>query len=117
MADSPNAAEYISLHEASVATISIRNLIREIGLLTQVPIIHEDNDGARRLAMTGMGQGKARHLMTKHHYVQDLCRDGEIVVKRVSTNDQPADLLTKGSHTVATFSYLRDKLGMVNHSY
>ncbi len=81
VADSPNAAEYINLYEAAVATVSIRNLMKDMGTKTPVPTIHEDNDGTRRLAMNGMGQGKARHLMTKHHYVQDLCRDGEIVVK------------------------------------
>ncbi len=91
--------------------------MKEVGINTPVPIIHEDNDGTRRLAMNSMGQGKVRYLMTKHHYVQDLCRDGETTGERVPMNDQPADLLTKGSHTVATFAYLRDKLGMVTDSY
>ncbi len=94
----------MSIYEAAVATVFIRNLLKEMGIETPMATIHEDNDGTRRLAMNDMGQGKARHLMAKHHYVQDLCRDGEIVVQRASTNDQPADLLTKGSHTEATFS-------------
>ncbi len=64
VADSPNAAEYISLYEASVATVSIKNLIKELGLLTSKPVIYGVNDGARRLAVAGMGQNKARHLMT-----------------------------------------------------
>ncbi|MCP4268081.1 MAG: hypothetical protein GY777_21335 [Candidatus Brocadiaceae bacterium] len=93
-----------------MATVSIRNVIMEMGLKTHVPIIYEDNDEARRLAIAGMGQNKARHLMTKHHYVQELCRERIIIIERVPTDGQPADLLTKGSHTVATFNKLRDKL-------
>ncbi len=50
VADSPNAAEYISLYEASVATVSIKNLIKELGFLTSKPVVHGDNDGARNLA-------------------------------------------------------------------
>ncbi len=116
VADSPNTAEYIALYEASVATVSIKNLINEMGSTTTIPSIYEDNDGARRLAMAGMGQKKARHLMTKHHYVQELCQEGEIKIERIPTSEQPADLLTKGSHTIAIFNYLRDKLRMVINS-
>ncbi len=43
--------------------------MKEMGLLTPVPVIYEDYSGARRLAMAGMGQNKASDLMTKHHYV------------------------------------------------
>ncbi len=114
VADSPNAAEYISLYEASVATISIKNLIKELRLPTLKPVIYGDNDGARRLATAGMGQNKARHLMTKQRYVQYLCREGEIIIERVSTVEQPADLLTKGSHTVAAFKKLRNKLNIID---
>eukprot|EP01084_Bolivina_argentea_P051321 94407_1 len=67
VADSPNAAEYMSIYEAAVATVFIRNLLKEMGIETPMATIHEDNDGTRRLAMNGMGQGKARHLMAKHH--------------------------------------------------
>ncbi len=87
-----------------------------MGSTTTIPSIYEDNDGARRLAMAGMGQKKARHLMTKHHYVQELCQQGEIKIERIPTSEQPADLLTKGSHTVAVFNYLRNKLHMVINS-
>ncbi len=114
VADSPNTAEYIGLYEASIATISIKNLIKEMGSTTTIPSIFKDNDGARRLAMAGMGQKKARHLMTKHHYAQELCQEGEIIIERVPTSEQPADLLTKGAHTVAVFNYLREKLHVIN---
>ncbi len=52
--------------------------------------------------------------MTKHHYVQHLCEEGEIMIERVSTTEQPADLLTKGSHTVTVFKSLRNKLNVID---
>ncbi len=79
-------------------------------------MIYEDNDGSRRLAMNGMGQKKARHLETKHHYVQELCRLNRVKVVRIPTGEQPADLLTKGSHTGKMHSQLMVKLGVMNHA-
>ncbi len=118
VADSPNASEYIALYEAAVATVGMQNLAVELGMeITHPPILHEDNDGVRRLAMRGMGQKKARHLMMKLHYVQSLCEQGTIEIVRLAGKEQPADLLTKGSHTVKEHTYLRDKLGVVTCSH
>ncbi len=70
VADSPNAAEYIALYEASQATMVMCNLVGEVGVkLENGCYVHEDNDGSRRLAMSGMGQKNARHLDNKYHYV------------------------------------------------
>ncbi|MCP4125689.1 MAG: hypothetical protein GY753_01340 [Gammaproteobacteria bacterium] len=113
VADSPNAAEYIGMYEAVVATMGVKNLLAELGVDLPTPVIYEDNDGVIRLAMSGMGQKKARHLDVKHHLVQDMCRKGEIQVLRLPGVDQPADLLTKGSHTAESHSFLRGKLGVV----
>ncbi len=85
VADSPNAAEYIALYEAAVTTVGVWNLA--IGLEIKVdypPVLYEDNDGVRRLAKSGMGQKKARHLMMKLHYVQDLCERGMVDVVRLA---------------------------------
>ncbi len=99
VADSPNTAEYIALHEAAVASVGLHNLVNELGIkIEDTCELFEDNDGSRRLAMSGMGQKKARHRQTKYHYVQELFREGRVKVLRVSTGDQPADLLTKGTH-------------------
>ncbi len=95
VADSPNAAEYIGLHEAAVTSMGLANLLKQMGHEIGPPILHEDNDGCRRLAIAGMGQKRARHLEVKYHYVQELCERGLVPIERVGTGDQPADLLTK----------------------
>ncbi len=77
------------------------------------PLLLEDNDGARRLATAGMGQKKARHLQIKHHYVQELCKEGKVSIDRLETENQPADLLTKGSHSVKELQHLLPRLGVI----
>ncbi len=42
------------------ARVILHNLMKESGInLEDTCLIHEDNDGSRRLAMNGMGQKKA----------------------------------------------------------
>ncbi len=115
VADSPNAAEYVGLYEVAVAGVGIRNLLKEIGVKLGPITVHEDNDGARRLATDGMGQKKARHLSIKYHFVQDLCKKGEITAHRLPSGDQPADVLTKGTHTAKIHRHLVKRLGLVNY--
>ncbi len=116
VADSPNAAEYISLYEAAVAVVGIKNLLEGIGIVIDPPTVHGDNDGARRLVTDGLGQKRARHLVIKYHVVQDLCRRGELTVRRVPSKDQPADILTKGSHTAREHDHLVGRLGLINYT-
>ncbi len=106
IADSRNASEYIALYESAVASVSLHNLLNEMGITIEgTCLIHEDNDGSRRLAMSGLGQKKSRHLLTKYHYVQELCKENMVKVKRIAYSEQQADLLTKGSHTGKVHSH------------
>ncbi|MCP4317758.1 MAG: Ty1/Copia family ribonuclease HI [Hyphomicrobiales bacterium] len=116
VADSPNAAEYIGLHEAAVTSIGLFNLMKQMDCKVNPPTLHEDNDGCRRLAVAGMGQKRARHLEVKYHYVQELCTRGLIIVARVGTCDQPADILTKGRHTANEHAHLLENLGVYDTS-
>ncbi len=106
------------MYEAAVATVGVQNLIRDYGIqVRHPPTLYEDNDGVRRLAKSGMGNKRARHLSMKFHFVQDLCDKGKIDIVRMAGKEQPADLLTKGSHTVKAFTYLREKLGVITCSH
>ncbi len=116
VADSPNAAEYISQHEAAVVSMGLVNLLAQMGHKTDPPVLHEDNDGCRRLAVAGMGQKRARHLEIKYHYIQELCEKGLVRIERVGTGDQPADLLTKGRHTANEHQHLMTRLGVSDTS-
>ncbi|MCP3667564.1 MAG: hypothetical protein GY696_34570 [Gammaproteobacteria bacterium] len=113
VADSPNTAEYIALNEAAKSAVGTHNLLTEMGTDLPAPLLLEDNDGARRLAAAGMGQKKARHLQNNHHYVQELCKKGRITIDRLDGANQPADLLTEGTHTARTWEHLLARLGVM----
>ncbi len=116
VADSPNTAEYIGLHEAAVTSMGILNLLAGMGHETGPHTLREENDGCRKLALVGMGQKKARHLEVKYHYVQELCGKGAIRVTRIETKNQPADLLTKGRHSCKEHAHLMGSRGVCDTS-
>lgn len=42
-----------------------------------------------------MFHGRSKHIDTRYHFIRKCVERGQIVVKRVCTNEQKADLLTK----------------------
>ncbi len=110
--DSIHAAEYIAMHEAAVSNMGCLNMSSEVGISMDPPTLWEDNDGSRRMGTSALGQKKARHLDIKFHYVQELCKERKLTIRRVAGDRQKADILTKGPHTAKSYSYLRDLLGV-----
>jgi hypothetical protein len=59
--------------------------------------VHEDNDGAMKLAKMEPGQmmPRSKHYGVKYHWFQTKLKPNEIEIKRVDTKLQKADFLTK----------------------
>ncbi|KAI3751915.1 hypothetical protein L2E82_23009 [Cichorium intybus] len=91
-------SEYIAASEASKEAAWLRNFI---GDLRVVPSIQEpielfcDNEGAVALTKEPRDHGKSRHIDRKYHYIRHRVEEGHLHVKRVSSEDNPADPLTK----------------------
>ncbi|KAL4590404.1 hypothetical protein LXL04_003333 [Taraxacum kok-saghyz] len=77
----------------------IKNFIGDLGVVpsNKDPIeIFCDNEGAVALTKEPRDHGRSRHIKRKYHYIRNVIEDGEIVVKRVSSEKNPADPFTKG---------------------
>ena len=58
---------------------------------------------------------KTKHVELRHFYMQDLVRSGLLIVRKVHTKENPADVLTKYSPT-EVLRNLTSKLGIVDTS-
>jgi hypothetical protein len=47
------------------------------------------------MATQGGNFKRTKHLICKDSFVQDRIKNGEVVLKYLSTNNMPADMLTK----------------------
>ena len=54
-----------------------------------------DNNSAIALMKNAVFHGRSKHIDIKYHFIRECIERGEIMVKRVGTNEQKADALTK----------------------
>ena len=57
--------------------------------------VHEDNEGAIKMAENRFSSRRTRHIDVKHHMVRDAVDGGIIRVEYVKSREQHADVLTK----------------------
>ena len=58
--------------------------------------IYEDNQSAIQMTKNPQFHGRAKHIGTKFHFIQELVSDGTVQLKYCPTEDVIADMLTKG---------------------
>ena len=70
-----------------------------------------DNDAAVRLTQDYVWHSRVKHIRVKFHSIRELVQRGDADVKRISSMDNVADILTKPLGRVA-FDRLRLMLGL-----
>jgi len=109
-------AEYYAI-SAAVAEIKwIRQFLEEVlrhdKQLQQSRVVTRglvDNQSAMSISKNDVHHNRTKHIDIRHHFVRDAITDGIISLKYIPTEDQLADILTKGLGRVA-FQRLRDQL-------
>ncbi|XP_035541684.1 uncharacterized protein LOC118344685 [Juglans regia] len=110
---SSTEAEYRSLAIATADIYWIRMLMKELGLLLpSTPTIWCDNIGAIALASNLVFHARTKHIEVDYHFIREKVLNKDIQVKHISTQDQVADLFTKGQ-TAPRFTFLRSKLMVI----
>ena len=101
---SSTESEYTGLSYALRDAIPIMQLLKEMktmGLPIVAPQarvhchVFEDNSGALEMAKIHKYRPRTKHLNVRLHHFRDYVERKEISIHVISTNDQPADFLTK----------------------
>ena len=98
MADSTTKAEYISASEAAKEVVWIRKFIAEIGVIPSISGLVDlycDNNGAIAQAKEPRSHQKSKHILRRYHLIRDIVYRGDVKIRRVSTNANVVDPLTK----------------------
>ncbi|KAK7590678.1 hypothetical protein V9T40_002291 [Parthenolecanium corni] len=89
-------AEYIALADTVSELMPIIGVMKNLRVSFKGPIpIYEDNSGAVVLANKGKFTKRAKHIEVAYNFVADYVAKGLIVVRKVDSKDQLADILTK----------------------
>ena len=95
-------AEYVSLSDAGREATYITNVLRELDIIPQGGPIPLYSDSSAAIAMTqykGVNH-RTKHIALRHHFIKSLIDEGTIEVRKIGTEDNPADILTKATDKV-----------------
>jgi ATP-binding cassette subfamily B (MDR/TAP) protein 1 len=107
---STTEAEYVAATEACKEALWLSYLVRDLGI-TELPILHCDSQSAIMLARNPVFHAKTKHIEVKYHFIRDVLDSKNIELVKVHTNNNPADLLTKGL-SAERFAHCRQMMGV-----
>ena len=100
----------VGLNEA----IWLKGLFGELCDDLKLIALYCDSQSAIFLTKDQMFHERTKHIDVRYHFVRDVVARGDVVVEKVSTHDNPADMLTK-SLPLSKFVHCLDLVGL-SHS-
>jgi hypothetical protein len=92
----------MALTEGVNEAIYLRQLLEDLHLPQDQPtIIHEDNQGALKLASNPMHHRRTKHIAVRYHHIRHHVERGTVKLVYINTTEQLADSLTKGVESKA----------------
>ena len=90
---SSGEAEFCAVVKATAEALGVQALAEDLGEMMKIAV-YSDSSAARGIA-SRTGLGKIRHLDVRLMWVQELVKNGKIMLRKVKGTENPADMLTK----------------------
>lgn len=91
-------AEYVALGQGVKEICFIRSILTEIQLAVYVEkptIIKCDNQGAKFMAENPSSKKRSKHIDIRYHFIREKCKNNEIKLMYVESENNVADIMTK----------------------
>ncbi|KAG8501848.1 hypothetical protein CXB51_004653 [Gossypium anomalum] len=108
---STTEAEYMAITEACKKAIWLKGLFSELNEDLQISTVFCDSQSAIFLTKDQMFYERTKHIDVRYHFVRDIIARGDIVVSKISTHENPADMITK-SLPITKFEHCLDLVGV-----
>ncbi|KAG8472564.1 hypothetical protein CXB51_034519 [Gossypium anomalum] len=92
---STTEAEYIEITEACKEAIWLKGPFSEVNEDLQINTVFCDSQSAIFLTKDQMFHERTKYIDVRYHFVRDIIARGDIVVSKISTHENPADMMTK----------------------
>ena len=90
--------------------IHLRELMGDLGYKQdRATVIYEDNQGCIALSANPVFRKRTKHIDIRYHFIRERVTSGEVELRYIPTEEQLADLLTKGLPKPRTIM-LRDRI-------
>ncbi|GJT90134.1 putative ribonuclease H-like domain-containing protein [Tanacetum coccineum] len=109
VAISSTEAEYVAAASCCAQVLWMQNQLLDYGFNFMNTEIHIDNESTICIVRNPVLHSKTKHIQIRHHFIRDCYEQRLINVVKVHTDDNVADLLTKG-FDLARFNFLVKQL-------
>lgn len=92
---SSTEAEYMAVTEAVKEAIWLQGLVTDLGFKQQQVTIYCDSQSAIHLAKNQVYHSRTKHIDVRFHFIREILDEGDILLQKIGTEDNPADMLTK----------------------
>ncbi|KAH9717374.1 hypothetical protein KPL71_021787 [Citrus sinensis] len=97
-------AEYMAITEVVKEAIWLQGLLENLGLAQEHINVYCDNQSAIHLTKNQVYHVRTKHIDVRFHFVREIVNEGKILLQKIKTADNPADMLTKLSKATNNFS-------------
>lgn len=78
----------------------IRQVLCDLHMIVpEAPLLHSDNLSALALSANPVFHSRIKHLDVDFHFIRERVQSKDLIVQYVPTDEQVADILTKGLHS------------------
>ncbi|GMP87678.1 hypothetical protein CsSME_00039951 [Camellia sinensis var. sinensis] len=88
-------AEYMAVTEAFKEAIWLHGLIEDLGIVQKHVEVFCDSQSAICLAKNQVHHARTKHIDVRFHFIREIVNEGDILLQKIGTADNPADMLTK----------------------
>ena len=92
---SPGEAEYHGLVKAASVWIGVQAISRDLGRVSDAPIVIKSDASAAIGIASRIGIGKVRHIEVTQLWLQEKVAGGTIIIEKVPSRSNLADAMTK----------------------
>ena len=92
---STTEAEYMAVTEAFKEAIWLHGLVEDLGIVQKQVEVFCDSQSAICLAKNQVYHGHTKHIDVRFHFIREIIDEGNILLQKIRTADNPADMLTK----------------------
>lgn len=92
---STTEAEYMAVTEAFKEVIWLQGVLDDLGVVQELLPVHFDSLSAIYLAKNQVHHARTKHIDVRFHFVREILEEEGILLVKIDTKDNPADMLTK----------------------
>ncbi|GKV31442.1 hypothetical protein SLEP1_g40128 [Rubroshorea leprosula] len=92
---STTEAEYMAITEVVKEALWLKGLVSDLEVEQNEMMMFCDSQSAIHLTKNTMYHKRTKHIQVRYHFVWEVISNGDVLVEKISTDENPADMMTK----------------------